>query len=106
MIGEAGEKDERCWQPTLFAIEMMLGYPGAVEPVSFGMKDLLPDKMVADGGISLIENPAEEAQSFRLEGGGHDIILDWLRKRRESAADGSCPEWRRSIRGYRRCAGE
>ena len=58
------EKDKGRGQAALAFVEMMLGDPGRVEALGFGMGDLLGDQAVAFAGRYLIEQAAEEAQAW------------------------------------------
>jgi hypothetical protein len=59
------EKDERRGKAALVFMEMVLGDPGRIEPESFGVDDLLGRQSVPLGGVRLIEQAREEAQTSR-----------------------------------------
>ena len=59
--GDVGQEHQRRGEAAFVAVEMVLGHPGAVEAVRFGVDYLVGGVVVALAGAGIVEQPGEEA---------------------------------------------
>ena len=74
-----GQEHEGRRQAALVLVEMMLGDPGRIEAMGFGVADLLGDQPVAFGGRGLVKKPAEEAQALVRRAGQRGVSCHVLK---------------------------
>ena len=65
------QEDEGRRQAALGLVEMMLRDPGGIEAAALGLHDLRGGEPIALGGVGLVEQPREEAQSLDGNIPGH-----------------------------------